>query len=600
MDGIFQWWLTFFLIGILFLPLSFYLFSSLLDKGYVFSKILGLIVGSYALFVLGMLHVLPFTTFTAKLTFAVIGIALFAWIYFIKKSFFTFLTLVKQSLPIFIFEEILFSAGLWYWSYIKAFNSDLNGLEKYMDFGFVNSILRTTYFPPADMWFTPLPINYYYFGHLFTAVTIKLSSVIPSVGYNLMLATLFAFTFTLSFSIATTLFSLTIPTPVVPEKKTPPRPLLIKRKETSSVLKKISGSLNKQKFIILFTGLLTGLLVSHSGNLHSIYAFFKAYSTEDPVPFWKLDLLVKSIPNGYWYPNATRFIHNTIHEFPLYSFVVSDLHGHVLDIPIVLTIVAFLLHLFTINAVSIPSVLFLGFFIAVAYMTNAWDGIIYMLLSAIIVVYIITKEFTQHIKKIKHNLLVIKHPLYITRNIFYIALLILSFVLFSLPFSLHFKPFVSGIGVLCAPQFLITKAASNNGHIGPFLFEQDHCQHSPLWQLAILHGFFYFWVIIFFILLFLKKKIIRPDIFVIFLIIIATMLILIPEFIYAKDIYPAHYRANTMFKLVYQAFILLSIVSAFVTVRFLTSFKLIFFIKKIKSIYATLSYSGIYFVLPRI
>lgn len=41
------------------------------------------------------------------------------------------------------------------------------------------------------------------------------------------------------------------------------------------------------------------------------------------------------------------------------------------------------------------------------------------------------------------------------------------------------------------------------------------------------------------------------------------MLLIFPEFFYAKDIYPAHYRANTMFKLGYQAYIMLSLVSAY-------------------------------------
>lgn len=39
----------------------------------------------------------------------------------------------------------------------------------------------------------------------------------------------------------------------------------------------------------------------------------------------------------------------------------------------------------------------------------------------------------------------------------------------------------------------------------------------------------------------------------------ALALIAIPEFIYAKDIYPSHPRANTMFKLTYQSFVLMGI-----------------------------------------
>jgi len=39
------------------------------------------------------------------------------------------------------------------------------------------------------------------------------------------------------------------------------------------------------------------------------------------------------------------------------------------------------------------------------------------------------------------------------------------------------------------PKFL-----TDIGKIGPFLFEANHCQRSPLWQLIMLYGFFYFFV----------------------------------------------------------------------------------------------------------
>ncbi|MDP3987889.1 MAG: DUF2298 domain-containing protein, partial [Candidatus Levybacteria bacterium] len=69
-------------------------------------------------------------------------------------------------------------------------------------------------------------------------------------------------------------------------------------------------------------------------------------------------------------------------------------------------------------------------------------------------------------------------------------------------------------------------------------------------------------------------RILSPsDIFVLILIAISTLLILVPEFIYAKDIYPAHYRANTMFKLVYQSFIMLSITSGYIIVRIISNLK---------------------------
>ncbi|MDP4181581.1 MAG: DUF2298 domain-containing protein, partial [Bacillota bacterium] len=71
-----------------------------------------------------------------------------------------------------------------------------------------------------------------------------------------------------------------------------------------------------------------------------------------------------------------------IHEFPLYSFVVSDLHGHVLDIPIVLLTIALLFSQFLEQAFNKRYLIFISFLLAVMYMTNAWDGIIYFLLYA--------------------------------------------------------------------------------------------------------------------------------------------------------------------------------------------------------------------------
>ena len=85
----------------------------------------------------------------------------------------------------------------------------------------------------------------------------------------------------------------------------------------------------------------------------------------------------------------------------------------------------------------------------------------------------------------------------------------------------------------------------------------------------ILHGFFYFFAFSFIIFIISKikikdsyikiKNILPSDGYILILIIISTLLVILPEIIYVKDIYPDHYRANTMFKLTYQEFIMLQI-----------------------------------------
>ena len=60
---------------------------------------------------------------------------------------------VKGRGKIFAGEEALFLCGLILWSYIRGLQPDIHGLEKFMDYGFVNTILRTGFMPPQDMWF---------------------------------------------------------------------------------------------------------------------------------------------------------------------------------------------------------------------------------------------------------------------------------------------------------------------------------------------------------------------------------------------------------------------------------------------------------------
>lgn len=564
-----QWWLMLVIIGLSCIPFTTVLFSRFFDKGYILSRILGTILLSYLLFVFGVFQLLQFQREIIVIILLFITVSSNAVYFYFRKHLFSFKKYLLSLWKIILFEELFFLIGLFFWAYIRSFNPEVHGLEKYMDFGFINSTLRSTYFPPKDMWFTPFSINYYYFGHLVTAVLTKLSGIVPSVAYNLMLATIFAECLTASFSLGANVFATTT--------------------EHIKKLKKIKPYM---------VGILSSLLVTLAGNLHILYAFFKKYPDESPVPLWKLSFAPLEFPNAYWYPNATRFIYNTIHEFPIYSWIVADLHGHVLDIPFVLLTIASIYSLFlqihgeatsqrtthraasflrcfqmTRKALLLCTVI--SFLLAVMYMTNAWDGIIYMLLFGLTIlgVYAIP-VFTRNKKSLVERLLV-----QVPKILLPVIIVVVGFIIFSYPFSKDFKPFVSGVGIICGSEILGPIFGNETsvhmgktskvltGQFGPFLFEKDHCQKSPIYQLIILYGFFTFFVLGLFWIILRSSHLRSSDIFACILVLLSGLLILIPEFIYVKDIYPAHYRANTMFKLVFQAFIILSIVSAYVFFR---------------------------------
>jgi len=505
-----NWYVYVLFIGIIFFPLTKKVFSRFsFDFGYPFAKALAIITVSYVSYVLGLLKIVPFTRFDL---FLILGVFLLINLFIKTKGKKTVFT--KQTSFIIFSEEVLFLTSFIFWAFIRSQEPSLRSLEKFMDFGFINSILRSKFFPPLDIWYTPMPINYYYFGHLTGALLIKLSNIKPSIGYNLILATIFAQGITSTFSLV------------------------------ANIIKTYSNKV-KSLFVIFFA-LIGAFLVNLGGNLHTIYLFTTGYPNDSPVPFWKI--LSFYNPTRYWYPNATRFIPFTIHEFPSYSWVVADLHGHVFDIPFVLLTIAIMFLVFTKINKKLPThtiwsefipTIFLGFMASIHYMTNAFDGPIYLLLTLILFFFLY--RFTA--KFFKHALI-----------------LVVAFIIFVLPFSSSFTPFVNGIGVNCSPEFL-----TNIGKIGPFLFEKDKCQTSPLWMMFVLWGFFWINFILFAFINRLNKKeskqqsLITDFIYILFF--FGTFLVIIPEFFYIKDIYPQHFRANTMFKLGYQAFMMMGLAS---------------------------------------
>lgn len=522
----FSWYFLTFILGLLFFPLTRKLFSNFIDKGYAFSKTIAILIISYIVFTLGSIKIPAFdTTFIAVITTIIFTSSLF---------------LLKQnsddsnhrSKKFIVVEELLFLLSFLALTYIRGQNPDIHGLEKFMDFGIINSILRSNVFPPLDIWLSAdsinpsgYEINYYYFGHLWSALLIKISGIKASIGYNLSLATIFAMSMTSVFSICVNLI------------------YTFKIKVLKTKIIKL--------FPLSIYGLLGSLIVNLGGNLHTIYLFTSGYPNDNPVPFWQI--LSTFTPEKYWYPNATRFIPFTIHEFPSYSFTVADLHGHVLAIPFVLLTIAvfFLIFQKIKKSDSVKKNLHYfistGFLIAILYMTNAFDGPIYFIVAGAVILasFGLTKKF-----------------------VLAIITILASSLAFSYPFISKFSTFVTGIGINCPPAFL-----SKIKSFGPFLFEAGNCQPSPVWMLFILWGFF---ITSFIIFIFIKLKDAKNtglisknkiDDYVLLLMLISTIFVLIPEFFYVKDIYPAHFRANTMFKLGYQVFIMTGIASTFVFFR---------------------------------
>ncbi|NOY14752.1 MAG: hypothetical protein GXP43_00870 [bacterium] len=423
-----------------------------------------------------------------------INLAWAAWL-ILSLVFYLFLNPVKLSLlrlKSLLKEFTLFSLLLAFWFWVRGFQPDIIGLEKYMDLGFLNSLVKTSYLPVKDMWWIGGSINYYYFGHYLSAVLTLLSSLPTYFTYNLSLATIFAAAFLLIFSVVFNLLSFSFP------------------------------NLNPKKILAL--SLLAAVFLNFASNWQTPYGVITAK-------------LHQSTRSFYWYPDATRFIDyrpdsqdKTIHEFPAYSHVVADLHGHLSALPIELALVLLLIiYLFTLPAARFSNIHFIisaiaGALIGALFMTNSWDMMGFALLwgLAIILKYAFSRP-----------------PQASFKNFTFSALASLgTFITAVTLFKLHFTPFFKGIGAVRA--------------------------RSPLWMWFLLWGAFLTPVL--FNLPWVKKwfKSTQTKILVFSGLFIAVYLLLFPEVFYLKDIYIASFhRANTMFKLTYQAYIILTFLTPF-------------------------------------
>ena len=333
------WWLIVQVFAMAALPLAFRLFRHLPDRGYALAKPLGLLLVTYLFWLLGMLGFLRNTAGSIVFCLVVVAIAS-AYFYFQQRN-------DSLSLPDFwrthwkviLVTEALFLVGFALWALYRAYNPDISATEKPMEFAFLNGILRSERFPPLDPWLSGFAISYYYFGYVMMAVLTRLAAVPSSVAFNLGIALLFAWTLTGAFSVMYNLVS-----------------AFQRRGGTGPVTVPAHGA-------AIGFGLLAAWVTAVAGNLEG---FFEALHSRGlgSEAFWNwLDVknLASATVTGHWYPTdnwwwwrASRVIHDrdflgnsveVIDEFPFFSFMLGDMHPHVLALPFVLLAVGLALNL---------------------------------------------------------------------------------------------------------------------------------------------------------------------------------------------------------------------------------------------------------------
>jgi YYY domain-containing protein len=435
--------------------------------------------------------------------------------------------------PLWIGSEVLFAVAFAVMVLLVAYSPDVWGTEKPMDMAFVNAANASSSFPPHDPWMAGEDLNYYYLGHLAMAMIIRVTGVPPDHGYNLAFALLAALSAVSVFTLAGTLWA--------------------------AVRPKLEGVRSGP----VAAGLAAVVVCIVLGNLAGVREWLDAANP----------------PGDYDWFAPSRVIPGTINEFPWFSFLLQDLHAHVLALPFTFVALGFVLQVALVGPRGdvvwrgVAEALAAGLAIGALYAVNSWS---YPAAGGLLILAIVTwLRSTESAGRRGYALV-------------WLGLVLLAGVVFMLPFFLNFNPAARGIGWvshrLPFTRFVGDELLIYGLFVGPLaavfaarVLATRRPVRTLVWSavaavfglsllapadlagagalaalLAVAVGAL------------LSRKLSAPERFLWLLIAGGLVCVLVPELVYVRDEFDGSdlYRMNTVFKLGYQAWLLLAIAAA--------------------------------------
>jgi len=433
------WYILLVLLGWLTFPLTFRLFRKLADRGYAISRILGLLLWGFGFWLLASLGLLQNQPGAILLVLALL-VGISAWSGWGRWA--EIWSWVKAQWRLILVTEMVFLLAFGFMVVVRGANPAASGTEKPMELAFINAILHSETFPPHDPWLSGYAISYYHFGYILAAMLAKVTGTSGGVAFNLMLSAVFALSAVGAYGVLYDLLSTL--------------------QKTEKGFKRVLGWALLGPVFLLLIGNLEAILEM----LHQLgVGWDLATGTSS---FWQwinIEALLnppseplKLIPQRFWWWwQSSRVLQDIdltgavsslspIDEFPAFSYVLGDLHPHVLVMPFVMLVVNLALNiyqgamdegnpvrilgitipfkwdLFVISAILVGGIIFM----------NTWDLPIYfsLLVGAFLLRQVSKKGWSG--ERI-HEVLTLAIPLGV-----------LSFVLY-LPFLISFQSQAGGI-----------------------------------------------------------------------------------------------------------------------------------------------------------
>ena len=291
------WLVIYYALALAGLPIAAALFRTFPDRGATFALPASLVVVTVITYWLGQFSFTNATIVVAVVVLAALSMAL---------------TRYDLELDLGGYTEamVVFTVAFCFLVVVRAIDPAIiaTGGEKFLDFGVLQSLMRTPKLPPEDMWFAGKSIQYYYGGHLIAAILTKLTGTLPRYSYNLALSGFYGMLITSAYGLA-------------------------------------SAIADRQGIPRRFAGIAAGFFVGFAGNVYTPLRLVAG-----SFPQWLLKAIAKPLemdpsaipisPTDFHYWDASRVMVGTINEFPFFAYLNGDLHAHMMGQPFLLFVAA--------------------------------------------------------------------------------------------------------------------------------------------------------------------------------------------------------------------------------------------------------------------
>jgi YYY domain-containing protein len=408
-------WLLVSAIGVAALPFVAFFLGRLPTRGLTLAKPLGLLLVAYPLWLLASLGAVPYARWSAIAAIAALLVAGAAlW----RRS--PPFAAGRESLRLWLICEAVFTVAFLGWTLLRSFSPDVWQTEKPMDMAIVNAINRGDSFPPHDPWFSGADLNYYYLGHYVVALLVRAVGLDPTVGFNLAVPLFFALSGTAAYAVAAELYA---------------------------ALGRAGEGPRRSP---VFAGLAAAVLAVAVGNVAGgaqLVDGSRDLATYD-----------------WWSPS--RVIDGTANEFPSFSFLLGDLHAHMLATPFALLSLAFAIQLAIAGprlpgrragrATAAAELALAAVLLGSLYAINSLDFPTAVVLAALALLVWVLGDAGR--------------PRALVWGLAWIALSVLAY----LPFWLGYSPTTDGLGIV-----------SEHDHFSRFAADVALIYGLPLWIVAV-------------------------------------------------------------------------------------------------------------------